>query len=101
LYSYIGESTPSENKAASMNSKDIDWLRRKSKAIKLQGALVAAQRERDYVQVRKLQENLVRSFGARALAVNKVSGNKGSKTSGLDGIIRKSDEQRMKAINQL
>ena len=87
--------------ADSINYKDIDWLRCKSKVIKLQNALVAAQRERDYVQVRKLQENLVKSFGARALAVNKVSGNKGSKTSGLDGIIWKSDEQRMKAINQL
>ena len=34
-----------------------------------------------------LQEQIVMSFAARALAVKKVSGNKGSKTPGPDGIV--------------
>ena len=51
--------------AASKNYKDIDWLRCKSKLIKLQNALAAALREGNYVQVKKLQENFVKSFAVK------------------------------------
>ena len=48
-----------------------------------------------------LQEQIVMSFAARALAVKKVSGNKGSKNPGPDGIVWTTDTQRMEAIKSL
>jgi RNA-directed DNA polymerase len=48
-----------------------------------------------------LQEGLVRSFYARALAVKRVSDNIGSRTPGVDRILWENDEQKMEAIMAL
>ena len=43
----------------------------------------------------------MKSFSARALAVRRVHANTGGKTSGVDGVVWKSDVQLMKAISDL
>ncbi len=49
----------------------------------------------------KLSRLLTRSFYARLFAVRKVTGNKGSRTPGVDGIIWRSSADKMRATLQL
>jgi len=52
-----------------------------------QRQIIDAYERGDQREVNNLQMKLMSSYGARALAVRKVTTNKGGKTSGLDGII--------------
>jgi len=49
----------------------------------------------------QLQDTLVRTFEARALAVKKVWTNPGSKTPGLDGVVWQNDADLMEAVGTL
>ena len=72
---------------------DINWSEAKSKMLELQYEILKAFREKDLAKVRKAQNNLVRSFAARSLAVRKVTTNQGKITPGVDGIIFDSPSQ--------
>ena len=52
---------------------------------RLQARIVKAQEEGRYNKVKALQYLLTRSQSARILAVERVTGNDGSKTPGVDG----------------
>lgn len=54
---------------------DIDWFRAKSKLLELQYEILKAYREKDLAKVRRAQNNLVKSFAAKSLAVRKVTSN--------------------------
>lgn len=58
-------------------------------------------RLKDKLEVKKIQHQIVRSFGARALAVKRIHTNSGGKTQGIDNVIWKSDRDLMKAIHDL
>jgi RNA-directed DNA polymerase len=53
---------------------------------KLQARIVKAQQEKRYGKVKSLQHILVTSFSAKALAVKRVTSNKGKRTAGVDNV---------------
>ena len=67
--------------------KSIDWNRVKEVVNNLQSRIASAAKNRNWKKVSKLSRLLTRSFYARLFAVRKVTGNKGSRTPGVDGII--------------
>jgi RNA-directed DNA polymerase len=66
---------------------DIDWLKSRLSVQKLQARIVKAQKEGRYGRVKALQWMLTHSFHAKALAVKRVTSNKGSKTAGVDQVL--------------
>jgi len=49
--------------------------------------LVKAAEENNIKEIHRIQQKLVSSFAARAIAVRKVTSNKGGKTAGVDKIV--------------
>lgn len=82
--------------------KMIDWKKAnktlKSLQAELYGALKARESE---AKISSIENRILKSFGARALAVRRVTTNKGSKTRGIDNILWIRDEQKMAAIKAL
>jgi len=68
---------------------------------KLQARIVKAQKEKRYGKVKALQRILVTSFDAKALAVKRVTSNKGKRTAGVDNVKWTTPTARFKAIATL
>lgn len=64
-------------KTKTMNYQEIDWKTCHGKLTDLQAKLVEAHRAKDARRIKDLQRNIVTSFAARALAVRRVTSNKG------------------------
>jgi RNA-directed DNA polymerase len=79
----------------------INWRNAFMEVRTIQARIVQAQKERKYNKVKSLQFILTRSFYAKAIAVNWVTKNSGKGTSGVDGILWKTDTQKFKAIHGL
>ena len=62
----------------------IDWERCKRQVARLQARIVKASGERCWSKVKALQRLLTCSFSGKALAVKRVTENKGKLTSGAD-----------------
>jgi RNA-directed DNA polymerase len=62
----------------------MDWSKCEAYVRKLQARIVKAQKEGRHNKVKALQWMLTHSFYAKALAVKRVTSNKGKKTSGVD-----------------
>lgn len=80
---------------------EIQWLNCTEKVLKLQRKIILGYKRNNINLVYKLQESLVNSFEARAIAVRKVSTNNGSETPGVDGKIFTSDEDKLNMIFEL
>ena len=76
----------------------IDWDKCERFVQKLQARIVKAQREGRNNKVKALQWMLTHSFYAKALAVKRVTTNKGKSTSGVDKITWSSPLAKAKAI---
>lgn len=91
--------------ASSLNRKvtwdRIDWNKYQAKVKKLQGRIVKAQQANRYGKVKALQYLLVNSFEAEALAVKRVTSNKGKRTSRIDKVKWTTPEEKLKAVNSL
>lgn len=81
--------------------KGIDFARCGRKVRKLQVRIAKAQKERRYNKVKALQHLLVTSFGAKALAVRKVTTNKGKRTAGVDHVLWDTDAKKINAACSL
>jgi len=81
--------------------EDIDWIKCQHWVRKLQGRIVKAQKEGKHGKVKTLQWMLTHSFYAKALAVKRVSSNKGSKTAGVDKKIWSTPNVKFMAIAKL
>ena len=68
---------------------------------KLQARIVKAQKEGRHNKVKALQWMLTHSFYAKALAVKRVTSNKGKNTSGVDKQLWDSPKRKYKAIDEL
>ena len=79
----------------------IDWLRCEIAVKKLQARIVKAQKEGRYGKVKALQWMLTHSFYAKALAVKRVTSNKGKKTAGVDRVLWKTPKAKFQAISEL
>lgn len=81
--------------------EDIDWNKATIYVKKLQIRIVKAQKEGKYNKVKSLQYLLSHSFYAKALAVKKVTDNKGKRTAGVDGEIWNTPESKFYAIMRM
>lgn len=79
----------------------MDWNRCERKVRKLQVRIAKAQKEKRYNKVQALQHLLVISFEAKALAVKRVTSNKGKRTSGVDKVKWTTPTDKLNAIRSL
>jgi len=80
---------------------NIDFDKCEREVNKLQHRIAKAQKEKRYDKVRALQRLLVTSFAAKALAIKRVTSNKGKQTAGVDQIIWKNAADKAQAIKSL
>ncbi|MFO0812096.1 MAG: group II intron reverse transcriptase/maturase [Gemmatales bacterium] len=80
---------------------NIKWCQVTQNVRRLQARIVKATQEERWGKVAALQRILTRSFSAKALAVKRVTENRGKNTPGIDRAIWRTPGQKMKAIQQL
>src|ERR1700690_3516268 len=81
--------------------EQLDWTQCERHVRRLQARIVKATREGRWGKMKALQRLLTCSFSGKALAVKRVTENKGKHTSGVDGQVWKSPAARYKAIGRL
>ena len=81
--------------------KSIDWKKAEAYVKKLQMRIVKAQKGGHYNKVKSLQWLLTHSFYAKALAVKRVTSNKGKNTAGVDHELWKTPKGKFEAIDKL
>ena len=81
--------------------ENIDWNKCQAKVRKLQARIVKAQKEGKYGKVKSLQWILTHSLAAKALAVKRVTSNKGKHISGVDRVQWSTPLSKLNAIKQL
>lgn len=91
----------SDSKRLSMQWKTIDWKKAEQEVNRLQVRIVKATQEKKWNTVKRLQYLLAHSFYAKALAVRRVTTNKGKKTAGVDGEIWSTPAMKMRAVMSL
>lgn len=79
----------------------IDWMECNRTVRSLQARIVKSVRKGVWRKAKRLCYLLIHSFSARALAVKRVTDNKGSKTAGIDGVVWKTPRQKMQATSHL
>lgn len=81
--------------------RSIDWDNAQCEARRLQMRIAKAVQEGKHGKVKALQWMLTHSFYAKALAVKRVTSNKGKKTPGVDGVLWNSAKDKMQAVLSL
>ena len=81
--------------------EQINWTQCERQVRRLQARIVKATQEGRWNKVKALQRLLTCSFSGKALAVKRVTDNKGRRTSGVDGKIWNSPASKHKAIGTL
>jgi hypothetical protein len=81
--------------------EQINWTQCERQVRRLQARIVKATQEGRWNKVKALQRLLTRSFSGKALAVKRVTDNKGRRTSGVDGKIWNSPASKHKASGTL
>jgi len=79
----------------------INWSACSRKIKSLQRRIVKAIQSGNWRKVKRLRFLLTRSFGARALAVKRVTENSGKRTAGIDGELWNTPKSKVKAIETL
>ena len=79
----------------------INWNQNNRNVRRLQMRIVKATKEGRWGRVQALQHLLTHSFSGKALAVRRVTGNRGSNTPGVDRQIWTTPGRKWKAIHQL
>jgi RNA-directed DNA polymerase len=83
------------------NWDSINWNRCEANVRKLQARIVKAQKEGKHGRVKALQWMLTHSFQAKALAVKRVTSNKGKNTAGVDKVLWSTPNAKYRAIADL
>jgi len=96
-----GAATPDVRASELADWNAIDWRHVDKSIRRLQARIVKAQSEGRHGKVKSLSRILTRSFAARALAVKRVTENKGKKTAGVDGVLWDSPRKKAKAVREL
>ena len=81
--------------------KSIDWNQANSYINRLQIRIVKAEKSKRSNLVKRLQYLITHSFYGKALAIKRVTSNKGKKTPGVDGIVWLTPSKKMKALYKL
>ncbi len=90
--------------SSAIDSKSWDnlaWSKIKKQVVRLQMRIAKATREGKKGKVRALQRLLTCSFYAKCMAVRRVTRNKGARTPGVDGILWRSNLQKIRAVLSL
>ena len=87
--------------ASNQNWLTINWGQVTKEVKRLQMRIAKAVREKRHSKVKALQWILTHSFSAKLLAVKRVTQSSGAHTPGVDGVIWKTPEQKMKAVKSL
>lgn len=81
--------------------KSIDWKQAEAEVNRLQARIAKAVQEKKHNTVKRLQYLLTHSYYAKALAVRKVTTNRGKNTSGIDKELWSTPASKMKAVLSL
>lgn len=81
--------------------KSIDWKKAENEVNRLQVRIAKATQEKKWNTVKRLQYLLTHSYYAKALAVRKVTTNKGKNTSGVDKELWSTTASKMRAVLSL
>jgi len=79
----------------------IDWKAVMQFVGKAQMRIAQVEMEKDFRRVARLERNLIRSWQAKALAVRKVTDNRGKRTSGIDHDLWDTPEKKWNAVSRL
>jgi RNA-directed DNA polymerase len=79
----------------------INWPHYENEVKRLQARIVKATKEGRWGKVKALQRLLTRSFKGKALAVKRVTENKGKRTAGVDRILWSTPQAKYKAVETL
>ena len=99
-----GKGARAQNAASSgevCNWHLIDWGLVEQFVRKAQMRIAQAEQDRDFRRVKRLQRSLVRSWQAKALAVRRVTDNRGKRTSGVDRELWRTPEAKWSAVCRL
>lgn len=87
---------------ASFNTKNpweaIDWPSVDANVRRLQTRIVKAVQEQRWNRVKALQRLLTHSQSGKLLAVNRITGNRGKRTPGIDGIIWDTSSKKLAGV---
>lgn len=97
----ISEKHDGQPSVHALDWHDINWEAAHITVRALQVRIAKAVKKRRWRQVMQLQRLLVRSFSAKALAVKRVTENRGKATVGVDGVTWSTPEAKWKAIFSL
>jgi RNA-directed DNA polymerase len=81
--------------------ESLDWTALHRQVQRLQVRIAKAVKEKRCGRVRSLQWLLTHSFAAKALAVRRVTSNRGKNTPGVDGKVWRTPRQKMQSIRSL
>lgn len=93
--------TPSVDGCENDLWESINWIEAMKTVRRIQNRIVKAKQKGDVDNVRSLQRLLVQSFYARALAVKRVTENKGKRTAGVDKELWTTSKSKWQAIGKL
>ena len=79
----------------------INWTQANQNVKRLQSRIVKATQQNRWNKVKALQHLLTHSFSGKALAVKRVTSNKGKRTPGVDRIIWDTPKAKAEAISQM
>lgn len=79
----------------------INWVKAEEYVNRLQLRIVKAVKSKNWNLVKRFQYLLTNSYYAKVLAVKKVTGNKGGKTSGVDKVLWTTNKQKYQAAMDL
>ena len=81
--------------------KTMDWKKAEAEVNRLQARIAKATQEKKWNTVKRLQYLLTHSYYAKALAVRKVTTNKGKNTPGVDHELWKTPAAKMHGVKSL
>src|SRR6267142_192182 len=81
--------------------ESIDWTTIRAAVRRLQMRIAKAIRQTRHGKARALQWLLTHSRSAKLLAVKRVTENKGHRTPGVDGVVWRTDRQKLEALQHL
>lgn len=79
----------------------IEWSAVSGRVRRLQARIAKAAKESDWRKVRQLQRLITKSTSAKALAIKRVTANRGHKTPGIDGELWSTPEAKWAALRTL
>ncbi len=95
------ESSACASSTQACDWSQINWQRCEQQVQRLQARIVKATRAGRWGKIKALQRLLTHSFSGKALAVKRVTENKGKRTSGVDRVLWSKPQTKLEAIGSL